>query len=346
MRDTGNLSLALSGGAGGYITPLFDTEEDGCTYNRLIVDGRFTGVKLEILVAATDETDAFIDDVPQHLATYLQNPQIPTRQKAEILKALPHVRAVNAQDLLLHSLRGRYAWVCVLLHPTGECDCELRGLRLELPKYSFAEYFPEIYQGNDFFERYIAVFQSLFLDVEKQVDRVPELLDYRTTPDENVEYLASWLGIDNSRRLFSPAQLRHLIENIDIYQGAKGTKHALVKIITLLSGVRPRIVEHFEWMRPGLSTAQLAMNSSLYGDTRDHFCVILDLTKTALAITESDLEQIIEQYSPLDARFKVVYLKTNSHTDMHCYLDINSALSVPEVASVDGGAFGGHITIG
>jgi phage tail-like protein len=182
--------------------------------------------------------------------------------------------------------------------------------------------------------------------VEKQVDRVPELLDYRTTPDEHVEYLASWLGIDNSRRLFSPAQLRHVIANIDVYQGAKGTKRALEQIITLLAGVKPRIVEHFEWMRQDVSAQQLAMNKNLYGDTRNHFCVILDLTKTRLAISESDLQWVIENYSPLDARFKVVYLKTGSHADIHCYLDVNSALSVPEIASVDGGAFGGHITIG
>jgi phage tail-like protein len=347
LEATGHHTLAFSGTAAGYyITPVFDTGEDGCTYNRLVVDGRFEGAKLEMIAAATDETEVLIDGKPQELKSWLYDAQVPAHKKAEVLTALPHVRMVNTQDLLLHGLRGRYIWLYAALLPLGGCDCELSGLRLELPKYSFTEYFPEIYQGNDFFERYIAIFQSLFLDAERMVDNLPRLLDYRTAPDGQLEELAGWLGIDNSRGLFSPSQLRHLIENIDTYQGAKGTKHALERMLLLITGIRPRIVEVFEWLRLGLPEPQLAVNKRLYGDTANHFCVILDLTKTKLKISEDDLEQIIGSFSVLGSQFRIVCLKPCSHTDTHCYLGINSIISVPEVAGLDSGAFGGHIIIG
>jgi len=348
MKATREHRLALSGEAGAYITPMFDTQEAQCSYNRLVVDGRFEGAKLELIAAATDETDVFIEGKPQCLEEYLANGQVPAPKKAEALRQLPHVRAVNTRDILLHDLKGRYVWVFVALYPTGKCDCELEGLRVELPKYSFSEYFPEIYQGNDFFDRYIAVFQSMFLDMERQVDNVPRLLDYRTTPDENVEYLAGWLGIDNSRHLFTTGQLRHIIENIDVFQGSKGTKRALEQIILLLTGIRPRIVEHFRWQRPVFTSARIQANKALYGETGSHFCVILDLTRAQLPekIGEKDLEWLIESYSVMGLQFKVVYLRMCSHTDTHCYLDVNGALSIPEIAGLEVGAFGEHITIG
>jgi len=348
MKAARGHKLTLSQGTGAYITPMFDTQEAQCSYNRLVVDGRFEGAKLEIIATATDETDVFIEGKPQSLEEYLADGQVSALKKAEALRRLPHVRAVNTQDILLHSLRGRYVWVFVALYPTGKCDCELEGLRVELPKYSFTEYFPEIYQGNDFFDRYIAVFQSMFLDMERQVDNVPRLLDYRTTPDENVEYLAGWLGIDNSRHLFTTGQLRHIIENIDVFQGAKGTKHAMEQIIRLLTGIRPRIVEHFRWQKPAFPAGQIQMNKMLYGETGSHFCVIIDLTKAQLPanVSEKELERLIESYSVMGSQFKVVYLRMCSHTDTHCYLDVNSALSIPEIAGLEVGAFGEHITIG
>jgi len=346
LDATGLHTLKLSGPEGSYVTPMFDAGEDGCTYNRLTIEGNFQNVKLEIIAAATDETDMYIDGRFECLKDWLGDPLVPAPVKAEALKALPHVRTVNARDILLHGLKGRYIWIYASLFPTGPCDCELIGLRLELPKYTFAEYLPEIYHGNEFFERYIAVFQSVFLDIERMVDNVPHLLDYRTAPDDHVEHLADWLGIDNGRRLFSPAQLRHLIENIGVYQGAKGTKHALERMILLLTGIRPRIVEHFEWMKPGLSESQLTINKKLYGDTANHFCVIIDVTKTGLTVSQGDLERVIEDFSVLGSQFTIVYLKPCSRTDTHCYLDINSAVSVPEIVGLDSGMVGGHIIIG
>jgi phage tail-like protein len=345
LEDTAGYTLELSGDTGGYITPMFDTGEAGCSFNRLVVDALCEEVRLEVIVMATDETSVLAGNRAQRLESYLRSDQVPYQEKANTLRALPHVRAVNAKDILLHSLRGRYLWIYVTFtrEIIGQSKAELRGLRLELPKISFTEYFPEIYEGNEFFDRYMGIFQSLFLDVERRVDGVPRLLDYRTTPDENVEYLAGWLGIDNSRRLFSPSQLRYLIAHIDLFQGAKGTKRALESAVELLTGIKPRIVEQFEWLRPGMQAAQLAANRRLYGETRDHFCVILNLAGAEPGVSEADIGRIIEEYSPLGSQFRLVLLSACCNTDTHCYLDVNGTLSVPETAMVGGGAFGEDI---
>lgn len=332
-----------------YITRMFDTGDREMTYNRLLMEGVFENVKLEVIVAASNSPGGPVGDTGMPLEAFLAGKEIPPAKKEEVLLRLPHIRGVNAPDLLLHGLTGRYLWIYAAAYPTAaEAECLIRGFHLEFPKCSFTEYFPEIYQGNGFFDRYIGIFQSLFLDEERRVDGIPLLLDYEGTPDENVAYLADWVGIDNRDSIFSPDQLRYMIRRIDDFQGRKGTRKALELMVELVTGIRPRIVESFQWDGEGLSAPNRQSCRALYGETSNHFCVILDLSKRPgpLPLPEEKLERLVESFCMVGTRFKVVMLKPCDHADTHCYLDINSVLSTPEIASVDAVTLGSHITVG
>ena len=65
-----------------------------------------------------------------------------------------------------------------------------------------------------------------------------------------------------------------------------------------------------------------------------------------LDVTQAQLEKLIEAYSMLGTRHKLVLLRPCSYTDTHCYLDVNSCLSTPERAAVDGVTLGGYFTVG
>lgn len=346
MAPTAEETLAVPEGMGWLFTPALDGGGEQATYNRLILEGSFGDARLEVVAAASDAREFWIDGRLCGLDHYLAAPDVPPRSKLEALLALPHVRRVSTTDLLLHELEGRYLWIGVVLVP-GETPCELRGMRLELPRCTFTDYFPEVYQGNAFFDRYVAVFQSMLLDEERQVDAIPALLDYESAPDAQLRELAEWLGVEDGEELFTPNQLREIIRNIDLFQGGKGTRRTLTALLELVCGVRPRIVERFQWDTPRLSPEQKRQNERLYGETGDHFCVLLDMTRRGkLPLAEQALERLIGRYSLLGSRAKVVLLRRCSHTDTHCYLDVNCALSVPEVAGVDSGELGAHITIG
>lgn len=342
------LGLADEYKPGMYITRAFDTFDEGSTYNRLVVNGDFSNVKLEVIVAATDSLIATIDDKDVELDRWFADPTVPMAKKAETLQGLAHVRMVNEKDVLLHQLEGRYFWIFVGAYPSGEGSCLLRGIRLEFPKYSFTEYFPEIYQDDEFFDRFIAIFQSMYLDEEKRIDEIPRILDYEATPDKNVAYLADWLGLDNPGGVYTIDQLRRLIRDNDLYQGGKGTRYALENIVELVTGVRPRIVEHFQWSRFSQAQAQRALIESLYGESSNDFCVILDMTDRQgdLPIDEMALERVIDSYSVIGTSHRLVYLRRCSHTDTYCYLDVNSCLSTPTAATVDGVMLGSHIVVG
>ena len=336
------LCLHLAQGGGAWFAA-FDTHDTQGTFNRLVVDGDFDGAKLEVLAAAapSDGEDG------QSLSAYLHS-DAPAAEKMAALTALGHVRAVDEQDILLHSLEGRWVYLCVAVTAQGAEGCVLRGVRLEFPRYSFTQYFPEIYQDNDFFRRYIAVFQSLYLDLEAKVDDVPRMLDYESASPQGLEALASWLGVDTAGSIFNDEQLCILIRGSRLFQGGKGTRNALVSVVQLACGVRPRIVEHFQWDKLPMPAARRQLYERLYGADSSTFCVILDLTDHPgpLDVTQAQLEKLIEAYSMLGTRHKLVLLRPCSYTDTHCYLDVNSCLSTPERAAVDGVTLGGYFTVG
>jgi len=264
---------------GFYLTPMFDTRTEGSTYNRLIIDGgRVTndldnesieqlgleGIKMEVIAVTTNidtvksitlENCKFEGGLTSDFDSWLRQ-----RNDEELKTIFKETNAnfqqiyyVDAKDILLHNLQGRYIWVLVIFtaHISPPPYYKLNGIRLEFPKHSFLDYFPEIYhpgksEKDDFFTRYIAIFQSLFLDEERNVDNIPKRLDYNLASDSDVKNLAEWLGIDNSHGLFSIDDLRKIIRESELFQGRKGTMTALEAIFELLIGEKPKIKECFK----------------------------------------------------------------------------------------------------
>ncbi len=330
-----------------YIAPVFDTGEQDCTFGRLTIDAKLDGIQLECIVAASDSSEALIDGAVCEIGDYLHDTGISLENKAALLSALPgSVNRKAAEDILLQGVRGRYVYICLILHPMGECGGTIEGLQLILPFIPFTEYFPEVYHGNNFFDRFVSVFQSMYMDTEQRVDDIVRFLDIRTTPDTYVSELAGWLGLDSFGGLFSPESLRYIAMHIDLFQGAKGTKKALEEIIKLATGVCPLIIEHFEWLNPRYSVTSQNTYRRLYGETAGSFCVILNLCESEMSVSNKTIERLIEAYCPMDARFKIVILRKNNHLDTHCYLDVNSALSAPKTAGIGDGEIGGHIILG
>lgn len=333
---------------GAYFSRTFDTGGEGTTFHRLTLEGAFEGVHLEVVAAALDTDSCMADNAAVSLTQFLADAQISLEKKRAVLLGLPNVRAADCRDLLLRGLQGRFVWVAVLVRaePRDAGGFRLDGMRLEFPLFSFTDYFPEIYQGNDFFERFVAVFQSIYLDLEREADAIPAMLDYESTSDEKTEQLARWLGIRNPGGILTPGQIRLIMRELPLYQGGKGTRRTLIRLLALVTNARPYIVEYFQWSRLKLSEEQRALFGRLYGEGGGSFCVLLDFSTQSAPLPRARLERLIEEYSMIGTRFKLVYLSRCCRTDTHCYLDVNSILSVPKAASVDGTFMGDYITVG
>ena len=330
------------GGSFSYLAPVFDTMDEESTYHRFQLEGVFQGCKYEVIAAATK--------VDCRDEMYREG--ITSQEQKELLQQFQHVRMVNEPDFLLHELEGRYLWIYIEVSGFGiDSSFVIERFQAEFPKSSFMEYLPEVYQNSQdtFFYRYMAALQSLYVDLETEVSRLPRVLDYETTSEENLSLLSEWVGMDKGAYPYRSDQLRYLIGHLWELQAGKGTSQMLKEVLKLITGRPVYLVEFFkwnDWVQEHTGLADLFRR--LYGGDESVFSVIIDFTKDAegsLPDSEGILRQI-EEYMPLGTRCNLVYLEESNHMDTHCYLDVNSYLSTPVTADAGGFVLGGNFILG
>lgn len=314
----------LTGEGGGtfcYLAPMFDSTDYEGTWHRLRLEGTFSNCKYEVIAAATDV----------NLEETITDEALDFSDKLELLKDYGYVRKVNTDDMLLHNLQGRYLWVFIKV--TGskiDSSFKIEGFSVEFPHGSFVEYLPEIYQDerNSFFERYMAVLQSLYEDLEQEVDFVPRYLDYETAPDENLRLFAGWTGRWSENGQWTPEQLRYLICNLQSIQSGRGTWTVMEQMIYLMTGQKASVIEHFRWKDwADKDSVHLKEYYKKYKNDEDTFVVVIDATEKEVGMSERMLEKMLEDYTPLGMNCKVLYLKKKSLMDSQAYLEENSYLT-------------------
>lgn len=333
----------LKGTGGGYfsyLAPVFDSEDYNGTWHRLCLEGAFSSCKYEVIAAATN-----VD-----LRDILEDEACTPAQQLALLKEYTYIRKVNTNDLLLHELQGRYLWVFIGVSGSrADSRFAIEGFRVEFPYGSFVEYLPEIYHGarNDFFERYMTVLQSLYEDLEKEVDHIPDDLDYETAPVKNLPVFAQWTGNWATGQKYTPEQMRYLIRHLQKIQSGRGTGRVMEQMIRLVTGRDAVIVEYFKWHDwMGKKSGLLENYECLFGKNEDTFTVIIDMSGPGKEVSREWLMRFLEDYTPLGMHCNLVLLQNSSHMDTHCYLDKNSCLSTPMRAGTDGFVLGGNYILG
>jgi len=328
------------GGVFAYLAPVFDSSDYEGTWHRLRLEGTFSDCKYEIVVAATD-----VD-----LKETLSAEECSLADALELLKSYGYVRKVNTDDMLLHGIKGRYLWIFLTVAGSRiDSSFRIEGFSVEFPQSSFVEYLPEIYQQerDSFFERYMAVLQSLYEDLEKEVEYIPRYLDYETAPEGNLPMFAEWTGRWNKGAHWTPEQMRYLISRLQRIQSGRGTWAVMEEMIYLLTGQKASIVEHFKWKDwMNKKSSLLDEYYKIYGQDEDTFVVVIDATEKEVGMSEQMLERMLDDYTPLGMNCKVVYLKKSSHMDSQSYLDKNSYLSTPENPNTEGFVLGEELVLG
>ena len=337
-------SFQLTGKGGGsfvYIAQVFDTDDLDSTFHRLKLYGQFEKCKYEIWVMACNTDESGV----------MESSEVSMADKLAYMQKFSYQRSVNTDDILLHSLSGRYLWVAIrVMAAAMESSFVIDGFSVEFPKSSFIDYLPEIYRedSNSFFERYMAVLQSLYEDLEERIEEVPKQLDYESCDKKNLPLFAQWTGLDENGKKFTPEQLRYLIAHLQTIQSGKGTTDVLQKIISLVYGKQAKVIENFKWNEWMKNSEYLEHYKKLYGKDESVFTLMLDCVydEPENLPDKSELMKLISEYTPLGVRCHLVYLRENYNMDTHCYLDVNSVLSTPKIADASGFELGSNHILG
>lgn len=142
----------------------------------------------------------------------------------------------DPRDALLEEAVGRYLWVEVSLVGTESTSPRVTSLRAYFPRQSYLRYLPAIYREDResaaFLERYLSIFESVFTDIETEIESSTRYVDSRGIRSEHLSWLARWLAVDVGETWPEAAERRLLERAPDLFK-MRGTREGILEIIRI-----------------------------------------------------------------------------------------------------------------
>ncbi len=130
----------------------------------------------------------------------------------------------------------------------------------------YAQYLPDIYQENDFLQRFLRIFEDIWEPLEQRQDHIEMYFDPRTCPVVFLPWLASWLDIPLNAHWSEARKRRVLAQAMELYSW-RGTMYGLARMIEVCTGLRPQISE--QPSEPFVFHVRIALSPAPGGETVD-----------------------------------------------------------------------------
>lgn len=295
------------GGLAVFVSKAFDTRTRDTDWHRAVLClEKAQDVRLTLSFYASNTKrvrlkDGTLCDLDRFIGNSLLSPEEKTQMLSDAeFWGEPYA---CAHDILLWELTGRYLWV--KLEVQGDLFPKILHFRLYYPRHTFLRYLPESYQSGtgDFYARFAALFQSLYLDLDEKIESFHSRLNPASAPPQDLSLLAEWMGLGDFLPLPDPA-LRKLVAHAAELYPIWGTKASLVQVLELLCGQTPFVREESE-------------------PNPFSFSVLLP---EAEDIDVKSVRKAIETIKPAHTSYTLVFLKQALILDAHTYLGVNSRL--------------------
>lgn len=148
-------------------------------------------------------------------------------------------------DVLLRSPPGRYLWLKLVFVGDGVSTPCLDNVEVEFPRISLRRYLPAIFGAEpvaaDFTDRWLAIFDRTFRDLETVIDRQAHLFDPMACPAgpprrDFLSWLAGWIGVTLERNLPEARRRRYLRHAARLFPW-RGTVRGLRQNLYLFLGL-------------------------------------------------------------------------------------------------------------
>lgn len=338
---------------GTYISKPVDSKEQNTRWYRFILEGSFpSGTKVEF--------HYHISEKP------LKKKELKELPESEWEEGLPGSSADQGEEkrdaLFLTKQKGRYLWFRLILNGTEKYSPEISSVTIFFPKFSYLDYLPSVYRedsaNRDFLDHFLAIFESLFYEIDFKIDHLSRWFDAAGTPPDFLGWLGSWVGADqgrgesSARKKVPEAKQREFISRAVSLYRERGTREGLENLILFYTGKKPIIIENLpvsckeeksrnESIKEILDTEykneqkkflyfppEDSLHDRLFGGEGFSFVVLFNEK-----LEEADLElirDIIEEEKPAHTTYKIKVIEPWFYLDGYTYLDINTRLWRPE----------------
>ncbi|MGH7491692.1 MAG: phage tail protein [bacterium] len=241
--------------SGTYISKFFDSDIDRCQWHQLLLE--------------------FAGDIPNATSltvwTYASQSKLSDDEIRNLPKEEWLTGQTNANDFLVLSPPGQYLWLKIEFKGNGTATPVLQRLHAHFPRVSYLQYLPAVYQADpvskDFLERFLSLFENIFVDIENKIDNFSQYLDPDGVPENFLAWLGDWVDMSFDPRS-SIATKRKLLRNAPELYCRRGTPAGLKKLLRLVFDVEAQILEHFQlrrWLFLA-SRSTLGSSSQLWGN--------------------------------------------------------------------------------
>jgi phage tail-like protein len=228
-----------------YLSKPVDSQVQKTRWYRFMLKGSFPrGTAVEFHYYISDE---YLDENELR--------ELPENKWEEGLPGSSVAQGDIERDALFQTEReGRYLWFRIALVGTEKLSPEVSAVTIFFPKVSSLEYLPSVFSENpanrDFLDRFLAIFESLFFEIDFTIDHLGRWFDATGTPPEFLEWLSSWVAADHgrgdrvTRKKISEAKQREFISQAVSMYRERGTRQGLENLIFLYTGKKPIIIEN------------------------------------------------------------------------------------------------------
>ncbi len=323
LLENGHLAVDGNESASALFFSKLDSGEKDAVWGRLSIEMDIeTEAAFNVYAFASDNDYFLRKGIETGFDEFFMNPDEPFVTKFKAVMLSGGQKFSNLDDILLSRLRGRYLWMG--LEVIGSMECEIKGITIFNPGDVFLKTFPEIYKtDDDFFARYLSIFSSIYMDFDRRIEALPNLVDPQTAPVEVLPILADWMGIKIDGGFLEEEKMRLLLKNGYNLSRIKGTRRAISMICRLLLDEEPIIIEK---SRLGsVSALDRETYDKLYSSDPYSFTIILQKHQDEKLYAQ--LKFLIEQFKPARSKAKIVFLGKAGNMNSYCYLGLNAYLS-------------------
>lgn len=292
--ENGNLTLAPKSHRGVFVSRTYDSGKAQTQWNRMVLDISPKAM-FHVWVWLFDRKE---EGEEADAAGNVEECQEYIKKRAQYHS--------NYRDQLLYGEkngRGRYAKFALEITGEDENDVAFAGYDLSFPKESFAAYLPAIYQDNLQLDRFLAVYQSIYLELEEKIDALAEQLDPQYCGEKQAKTLAQWMGWGKLAEQVDRETLLCLLREGIHAANRKGTSGYYIEMVRILLGHRAVLVE----------------------DPDRHRAVVL--IKGRQEEGKKGCLEWLKKTAPLDVSMDFVFLHRTDRLDGQYFLDVTASVS-------------------
>lgn len=155
----------------------------------------------------------------------------------------------------LHQIDETYLWLGFTLYtPPGRKPPVLKAFSVYYPNISYMDYLPAVYQQDPTsalqLQSFLAIFETLFGDLDTLIDQLPDHIDPETAPDAWLPFLLSWLGLPSPDSL-NPVVRRKLLQAAPQLLAGRGTYRALQQLLEVITSDTDQVKVEIEDIAAG-----------------------------------------------------------------------------------------------